>query len=73
MKNKPKSIQIDRDKLRAAIRKLGSEYIFHMLDDAIDMLPQNKLHKVAKKYIKIERLARLHLGDMNWWFGGMMS
>jgi len=33
-------IQIDRDKLRAAIRKLGNEYIFYMLSDAIDLLPR---------------------------------
>jgi hypothetical protein len=26
---------IDRDKLRAAIRKMGTEYVFLMLDDAI--------------------------------------
>jgi len=32
---------IDRDKLRAAIRRMGSEYIFYMLDNAITLLPQN--------------------------------
>jgi hypothetical protein len=26
---------IDRDKLRAAIRRMGSEYVFYMLDDAV--------------------------------------
>lgn len=56
MKNKPKPIRIDRDKLRAAIRKLGREYILYMLIDAIDMLPRSKLHMVANKYIDIERL-----------------
>ena len=30
-----KPIQIDRNKLRAEIRKLGNEYVFSMLDDAI--------------------------------------
>ena len=25
--------QIDRDKLRAEVRKLGNEYVFFMLDD----------------------------------------
>ena len=43
--------QIDRDKLRAAIRKLGDEYVFYMLDEAIDLLPQTKLLKLVKSYI----------------------
>jgi len=54
MKREP--IQIDRDKLRAAIRKLGNEYIFYMLSDAIDLLPPAKLHKIAKKYLDLKRL-----------------
>jgi len=29
---------IDRDKARAAVRKLGHEYVFYMLDDAIELL-----------------------------------
>ena len=49
-------IQIDRDKLRAAIRKLGNEYIFYMLSDAIDLLPPAKLQKIAKKYLDLKRL-----------------
>ena len=38
---------INRDKLRAAVRKLGPEYVFYMLDDAIDLLPPAKLHQIA--------------------------
>ena len=45
-----KPIQIDRDKLRAEVRKLGNEYVFFMLDDAIELLPPAKLHKIAKKF-----------------------
>ena len=30
-------VNIDRDKLRAAIRRLGPECVFYMLDDAIDL------------------------------------
>ena len=52
----PKPIQIDRDKLRAAVRKLGNEYVFYMLDDAIELLPPSKLHKIAKKYLDLKRL-----------------
>lgn len=42
---------IDRDKLRAAIRRMGSEYVFYMLDDAITLLPQTKLRKLIAKYL----------------------
>ena len=44
-----KPIQIDRDKLRTEVRKLGNEYDFYMLDDAIEPLPPAKLYKIAKK------------------------
>ncbi len=49
-------IKIDRDKLRAAIRRLGNEYVFYMLHDAIDLLPQAKLHKMVGKYLDLKRL-----------------
>jgi hypothetical protein len=49
-------IEIDRDKVRAAIRKLGNEYIFCMLDDAIDLLSASKLHKVVKKYLDVKQV-----------------
>jgi hypothetical protein len=51
-----KPIQIERDKLRAEVRKLGNEYRLFMLDDAIELLPLTKLHKIAKKYLDLERL-----------------
>ena len=44
-----RQIEIDRDKLRAAIRKLPHEYVFHMLDDATDLLPPARLHKIVRK------------------------
>jgi hypothetical protein len=50
------SNKIDRDKLRAAVRNLGNEYILYMLDEAIDLLPPAKLQKIAKKYLDVERL-----------------
>jgi hypothetical protein len=43
--------RIDRDKLRAAIRRMGSEYVFYMLDDAITLLPQTKLRKLIAQYL----------------------
>ena len=47
---------IDKDKLRAAVRKLGNEYIFYMLDDAGDLLPPAKLKQLAEKYIDLKKL-----------------
>ena len=44
--------QIDRDKLRAAIRREGSDCIFQMLDIAIELLPQPKLRKLIAGYFK---------------------
>jgi hypothetical protein len=49
-------IEIDRDKFRAEIRKLGNETVFIMLDDAIELLPPSKLLKIAKKFIDVKRL-----------------
>ncbi|HEV2210564.1 MAG TPA: hypothetical protein VG167_17455 [Verrucomicrobiae bacterium] len=54
MKRKP--LQIDRDKLYAAVRKLGNEYVFYMLDDAIELLPPAKLEKLARKYFDANQL-----------------
>lgn len=44
---------IDRDKLRAAVRRLGDEYVFYMLDDAIDLLPPAKL---VSGYLDVKQL-----------------
>jgi hypothetical protein len=49
-------VNIDRDKLRAAIRRLGPEYVFYMLDDAIGLLPLAELEGIAKKYLDLKRL-----------------
>ena len=54
MKRRP--IQIDRDKLRAEVRKLRNESVVCMLDDAIELLPQVELHRIAKKYLDLKRL-----------------
>lgn len=47
---------IDRDKLRAAVRRLGQEYAFYMLVDAIDLLPPAKLHRIVGKYLDLGSL-----------------
>jgi hypothetical protein len=51
-----KPIQIDRDKLRTELRKLGNEHVFYMLNDAIELLPPAKLYEIAKKYLDVKRL-----------------
>lgn len=50
------SVELDRDKLRTAVRKLSSEYVFYMLDDAIDLLPPAKLHRLVKQYLDVKPL-----------------
>ena len=47
---------IARDKLRSAVRRLGNEYIYSMLDDAIELLPPSKLVKLAGRYLDVKSL-----------------
>lgn len=47
---------IDRDKLRAALRKLGNDRIYAMLGDAIGLLPPSKLVKLAERYFDAKSL-----------------
>ncbi len=54
MKRKP--LQIDRDKLHAAVRKLRNESVFYMLDEAIELLPAARLEKLARKYFDPNQL-----------------
>jgi hypothetical protein len=51
-----KPVKVDRDKFRAAVRKLGNEGIFSILDEAIDLLSQPQLHKIAKRHLDIKQL-----------------
>ncbi len=52
----PVAPAIDCDKLRTALRKLGDEYIFYMLDEAIDLLPPAKLAKLVGRYLDVRKL-----------------
>jgi hypothetical protein len=52
----PRATRIDRTKLRAALRKLGDEYVYFMLDEALDLLPEAKLAKLVGQYIDLKRL-----------------
>jgi hypothetical protein len=51
-----KPVQIDRDKFRAEVRKRGNERIFPILDEAIELLPQPQLLKIAKKHLDLKQL-----------------
>ncbi len=51
-----RALDIDRNKLRAALRKLGDEYVFYMLDGAIDLLPPAKLKRIVGKYLDLKQL-----------------
>ena len=48
--------KIDRAKLRDALRTIGDESVFYMLDEAIDLLPPDTLAKLVGQYIQLERL-----------------
>jgi hypothetical protein len=48
--------RIDKDKLRARLRIIGDEYVYYMLDDAIDLLPEGKLVSLVGKYIRVNDL-----------------
>ncbi len=51
-----KLIQIDRDKLRGAVRKLGNEYVYYMLDDAIELLPPaDHLRRTSSEGVAMHR------------------
>jgi len=48
--------KIDRSKLREAIRKLGDELVFYLLDEALDLVPDAKLAKLVGKYLDVKGL-----------------
>jgi hypothetical protein len=47
---------IDRDKLRMMLRRLGDEFIFRMLYDAVELMPPAKLHKLVESYLDPDSL-----------------
>ena len=47
---------IDREEVRAAIRRLGNEYVYYMLDEAIDLLSKAKLERLVGRYLDLEQL-----------------
>jgi hypothetical protein len=53
--------KIDRSKLREAIRKLGDEFVFYLLDDALDLVPESKLATLVGTYLDVKGL-RLDAG-----------
>lgn len=53
---KPAASGIDLEKLRAALRRLGDEYIFYVLDELIDVVPPAKLEKIVSGYLDVTQL-----------------
>jgi hypothetical protein len=47
---------IDRAKLRDAIRRMDDEYVFFMLYEAIDLLPEAELAALAARFVRMESL-----------------
>jgi len=55
-KKTPGAHAIDRDKLRTELRKLGDEYVYYMLDEAIDLRPPARLAKLVGRYLNVKQL-----------------
>lgn len=49
---------IDREELRKSIQKLDDDEVFFMLMDAIPLLPESKLRKLAGQYINLTTVFR---------------
>ena len=47
---------IDPNKLRVAIRKMSDTQVYYMLEEAIDLLPQTKLHKLVARFLDPDQL-----------------
>jgi hypothetical protein len=47
---------IDRAKLRSALQRLGDEYVFYMLHDALELLPEAELARLVGRYMKTDQL-----------------
>ena len=56
---------IDRDKLRTALRNLRDESLFHMLNDAIALLPPGKVAKLVGGYLDVKELRPDAAGTRN--------
>lgn len=42
--------ELDRQSIRRAVRQMGAEYIFYLLDDAISLLSQSQLRELIAPY-----------------------
>lgn len=42
--------ELDRQKIRRAIRQMGNESIFYLLDDAISLLSEDQLRQLIASY-----------------------
>jgi hypothetical protein len=49
--------ELDRQQIRHAIRNMGDEYVFYLLDDAISLLSQAQLRQLIAPYADPEQFA----------------
>jgi hypothetical protein len=55
-RSRPTPPPIDREKLRAWVRRFGDEYAFYLLDEAIEVMTPEQLAFVTAKYVRPEEL-----------------
>lgn len=58
--------QIDRDKLRVAIRRMSKTNVLYLLDEAIDLIPRSRLIKLVEQFwdpatLRLDDPAKGHL------------
>ena len=59
MKRTPQKT-IDHEKLRKAIRAMGNESAFYMLDDVIELLTESNLRKLLPKYFDLDLIQEFY-------------
>ncbi len=62
---RPAKFTIDHDKLRSALRRLGDEYVFCMLDEAIELIPPARLAQLVGRYLDVKHLRPTTSGKKN--------
>lgn len=53
---KQRKTGIDKDKLRAKLRRMDDRRVYELLDRAIELLPPTKLRKLVEPYMRVEEL-----------------
>jgi len=56
VKSTDETYAIDREKLRPRIRRIGQEYVYYMLADAMEVLTDEQLAAIVGRYIPLDQL-----------------